>query len=377
VKKKLFGTRTRVVAVALTVAALVSAVAAYAYFTASGSGAGSAQTAKSAQLTVTQIGAGYDTLIPSGGYHQDQCFQCAQISKLGDDVTLANTGAQRLVSVTVAFRNWGPQITGLPITLTISNTTNGPVTATQDFNLDPVNAVTGRPTVTNVTFDLTAKSWFVSQEFVYGISFDPSFDAGSAAGLNVALSSSAVNDAIGTETNPGHIWMTDAGASAGNDFPSCTPGTNGAFASVKTNCGLSSPDEPGAYGNNVGPTSPDADVPAIEFNVVGGVVPGLTPDDTAYPIAFAITNPGSTPVHVNQVVTSISSLSNTGSLPLPIEACNASMYPLTNPTAAINATVAPGTTLFSSTGTTIQMHDDGNNQDNCQGATVNLAFAAS
>ena len=35
------------------------------------------------------------------------------------------------------------------------------------------------------------------------------------------------------------------------------------------------------------------------------------------------------------------------------------MYPLTNPTAAINATVQPGTTIFEPTGTTIKMHDDG------------------
>lgn len=371
-KKMLFGTRTRVVAVALTVAALVGAVAAYAYFTATGSGTGSAQTAKSAQLTVTQIGAGYDTLIPSGGYHQDQCFACAQVTKLGDDVTLANPGAQRLVSVTVAFRNWGGAITGLPVTLTINNTTAGPVTTTQNFDF-PAAQPNGRPTVSNITFDVSAQSWFVEQEFVYGLSFDSS---GAASGLNVALSSSAVNKAIGTETNPGHIWIaTTAGAGIAGDFPTCTPGTGGTFASVNTACGPSAAGNPGAYGNNVGPTSADADVPAIEFNVVGGVVPGLTPDDTPYPIDFAITNPGSTAVHVNQVVTSISSLSNTGNG--PSEACAASMYPLTNATDAIGATVQPGTTLFTSTGTTIQMHDDGNNQDNCQGATVNLAFAAS
>src|SRR4051812_45859463 len=237
VLKKLFGTRTRIAAVALTVAALVSAVAAYAYFTATGAGTGSAQTAQSATLTVKQIGAGYDTLIPGGGYHQDQCFSCAQVTKLGDDITLANPGAQRLVSVVVAFRNWGDAITNLPVTLTIDNTTNGPVTATQNFSF-PAHLLSGRPSVSEVKFDLTAQGWNVQRQFVYGLSFDPSFGGGSANGLNIALSSSAVNKAVGTETRPGTIWIaTPAGAGIDGDFPACTPGTGGAFASVVTNCG--------------------------------------------------------------------------------------------------------------------------------------------
>jgi hypothetical protein len=372
VRKRLFGTRRRIAVIVLAGAALVTAVAAYAYFTASGTGTGSAQTATTAALTVTQVGAGYDSLIPSGSYHQDQCFACAQISKFGNDITLANPGAQRLTSVVVAFRNWGGAITGLPVTLTINNTTNGPVTFTQSFDF-PAAQLNGRPTVSNITFDLVSASVFVQQEFVYGLSFNPS---GQASGLNVALSSSALNLVLGTDTHPGTVWVdTTAGAGIAGDFPTCTiPGVG--FAQVTTDCGPYAAGNPGAYGTPAQVAAGSADIPAVEFNVVGGIAPGLTPGGPAQPIDFAITNPGSSSVHVDQVVTSVSSLSGTGS-DGSIEACDSGMYPVAGSTAVINATVPPGTTVFANSGTSISMTDDGNNQDNCKGATVNLAFAAS
>jgi hypothetical protein len=222
--------------------------------------------------------------------------------------------------------------------------------------------------VSEIKFDLTAQSWNVQRQFVYGLSFNAS---GTASGLNVALASSAVNKAVGTETHPGTIWIaTTAGAGIAGDFPACTPGTGGAFASVTTNCGPSAGGNPGAYGNNVGPASADADVPAIEFNVVGGVAPGLTPGGVAQPVDFAIINPGSTSVHVNQVVTTISSVSNS-------PACNQAWYQVTGSPALAIGTVAPGTTIVSPSGTAIAMTETGTNQDACQGATVNLAFSAS
>src|ERR1700689_1926071 len=93
-------------AVLTVIAALGAAVGAYAYFTANGSGTGTAKTAAPVALTITQVGAGYDSLVPTNNYTQDQTFGGAGISEFGNDVTLANSGAQQLTSVKVAFDNW-------------------------------------------------------------------------------------------------------------------------------------------------------------------------------------------------------------------------------------------------------------------------------
>jgi len=118
-----------------------------------------------------------------------------------------------------------------------------------------------------------------------------------------------------------------------------------------------------------------ADIPAVEVNVVGGIVPSLTPGGPSQPIDYAITNPGSSPVHVGAVTTSVSSLSHTGNN-AGLEACSATMYPIVQAT-PIDANVAPGTTVYDPSGGSISMTDDGNNQDNCENATVNLSFSAS
>jgi hypothetical protein len=347
----------------LAVAAAV-AIGAYAYFAGTGAGAGKAQTAQASTLSITQIGAGYDSLIANQGYHQDQCFDCAQITELGNKVRLANSGLQRLVTAVVAFRNWGPEVSGVPITLSIQG---GPsAMATPDLAAAQPN---GRPSVSEVTFDFHGS--YVPQEFVYDISFDAT---GVASGLNVALSSSRNNLAVGSDSDPGTIWVnTTAGPGIDGDFPSCTTPGSG-FAEVTTNCGTEAPGNPGAYGTNSEVAAGNADIPAVEFNVVGGVVPALYPGGPSEPVDFAITNPGSSSVHVNTVTVAASSLSGTGN-DNTIEDCATSMYPVTQPN-AINANVPTGTTLYSPSGGSIQMTDDHNNQDNCEGATVHLSFTA-
>ena len=106
-----------------------------AHFLATGSGIGGAQTANAPKLTIAQIGAGYDSLIPTNNYVEDQCMEaCTGPSEIGQDVTLANAGPnpstnyQQLVNVVVALRNWGGAITNLPISLYLSQTVNGPTT---------------------------------------------------------------------------------------------------------------------------------------------------------------------------------------------------------------------------------------------------------
>ena len=356
-------------AVATLVVVGASAFGAYAYFTANGAGTGTAKTATASALSVTQVGAGYDSLIPTNNYTQDQCFGCAQISELGNDVTLANPGAQQLTSAVVAIDNWGPALSNQPITLTINNSPNAPITVTQNFNF-PAAAANGDPTLTNVTFNFASQGTFVDQEFVYGISFDPNAD------LNVALSSSPNDLSVGSDTHKGTVWVdTAAGPGIDGDFPSCTTPGSG-FAVVTTNCGPSASGNPGAYGTDGQVAAGSDDIPAVEFNVVGGTVAGLSPGSPAQPVDFAITNPGSSNVRVNSVSTTVSGISNAGGNQND-EVCGTGLYSVTGSPAAINATIPPGTTVFSPSGTAISLPDDNKNQDNCEGATANLSFLAS
>jgi hypothetical protein len=352
----------------------IAAVGAYAYFTSTGTGTGAAQTAGSpAGLTITQVGAGYDSLIPNGSYHQDQTYAGAGVTRFGNDITLANSGSQRLVSVAVAFRNWGGAITNLPITLSIDSGVGGPLSDTENFSFPAAIILNAHPSTTTVTFNFNSQGAFVHQQFVYGISFDAS---GTASGLNVALSSSANNLSVGTDTNPGQVWLSTTQASLGNDFPTCsTPVSTGVFESVTTNCGPTNANNTGAYGNPAQVAAGNADIPAVEVNVVGGVIAALTPGGPALPVDFAITNPGSSSVHVSTVATAASSLAGAGT-DNTIEACSTSMYPIAGSPAAINANVAPGTTVFTPSGTSISMTDDGNIQNNCENATVNLTFSS-
>jgi hypothetical protein len=362
VKRFIRGKRSIALFATLVVAA-AAAFAAYAYFTGSGTGSGSAQTATPASLTVTQIGAGYDSLIPSNAYHQDQCFQCAQVTEFGNEIKLAKPGLQRLTGAVVAFRNWGGHFNNVPITLSIVGGPSSTVTP----NI-PAAQPDGRPTVTTVSFPFNN---FVNREFVYKISFDAS---GAAGGLNVALSSSPNNLSVGTDSAPGHVWInTAAGPGIDGDFPACTtPGTG--FAEVQTNCGTEAPGNPGAYGTNAEVAAGNADIPAVEFNVLGGVVPSLYPGGPAEPVDFAITNPGNASVYVHSVTIAANGLSGQGN-DGSIEACDTSMYPISQPS-VINTNVPTGTTFYSPSGASISMNDDGNNQDNCEGATVNLSFTA-
>lgn len=347
-------------------------IGAYAYFTAGGSGTGSATTGTAANLTISQVGAGYNSLVAGGSYHQDQTYGGAGITQFGNDITLANPGAQKLVSVVVAMRNWGGSaITQLPMTLSINNGTSGPMSVTQKFDF-PSNLPTGRPSVTNVTFNFSAVGGFVQREFVYDIAFDPAF--ANAGGLNVALSSSANNLSVGTDTTPGTVWLDSSYVGFGNDFPSCTtPVTTGVWEQVITNCGPNNTNNTGAYGTSAQVVAGNADIPAVQVNVVGGTLAPLYPGAAAQPVDYAITNPGTGSVHVNQVTTTVKSV--TSASDATIEACATSMYPVVNG-GPVNGNIAPGTTVFSPSGTTISMTDDGNNQNNCQGNAVTLGFTS-
>ncbi len=362
--KRFIKNRKGIALLATLAVAAAAAIGAYAYFSGNGTGTGSAATATAANLNITQIGAGYDSLIPNNGYHQDQCFACAQITEFGNKIKLQHTGLQRLTSAVVAFRNWHAAFNDVPITLSI---VGGPSSTVTPYIAGAQPS--GRPTVTNVTFPFNN---YVGQEFTYDITFDATGHSGHAGGLNVALSSSANNLAVGHDSVKGAVWVnTGAGAGIAGDFPSCTTPGSG-FAMVTTNCGPTAPGNPGAYGTNAQVAAGNADIPAVEFNVVGGVAPSLYPGGPSEPIDFAIMNPGSASVHVGHVAIAVTGNSDSGS------GCMDSWYSVypNSPGLTLNATIPPGTTFYSPSGANISMSDTGTDQSACEGATVALGFTA-
>jgi len=359
-------------AAAMTVVAiLLGAVAAFAYFSSTGSGTGSAHSGTASNVTITQIGAGYDSLIPNSGYHQDQCMNtCSGVTEIGNDVTLANSGDQQLISVVVAADNWN--LTTVTPTMTLSipvpNGPNGPITPVTENSQVLAAGTAGGPTTTNVTFDFSTQNAWVGQEFVYGIQCS---DCDTGAGVNLALSSSATNVSVGTDTHPGSIYVDSTvspGSPLGTDFPTCADAGTG-FALVNVDCGPSNPGNPGAYGNE---GAASADIPAVEFNVVGGTETGLAPGGPSDPINFAITNPGSSSVYVNSVTTTVSSVTTNADIPT----CSTLWYSIANSPVTIGENIPPGTTFFDNTGVTISMPPNVLNQDSCEGNAVTLGFTS-
>ena len=377
-----FSTKTLTITVA-TVVLLAIAGGAFAYFTSTGSGAGSAKTATASNVTISQIGAGYDSLISTNSYSQDQCFACDGPNELGNNITLSTPDAAQLVNVVVAIDNWGAAETDVPMTLTIDNTVGGgPVSDTQDFSFPAAINPNTDPSETNVTFDFSAQDAFVDQSFVYGITFNTTPGAApvtAADSLNVALSSSASDISVGTDTTPGSVWLDDTFGN-NNDFPTCTTGLSDAvFEQVVTNCGPYNADNPGAYGNE----AVTDDIPAVEVNVVGGTVTGLYPGAPAQPLEYAITNPGTGPVQVHTVSSSVDNNGTDVETPglTAVTGCHSAWYQINGSAQTLDQSVPPGTTLFTTNSATatvlsIQMLNVNTSQDSCEGADIGLSFSS-
>lgn len=386
---KLISSKRRMAVIGLTVGLIAGASGiAVAYFTSSGSGNGSALTGKASNVTISQVGAGYDSLISSGSYTQDQCFACDGPNELGNDITLSTTDASQLTTVVVAVDNWGAAETGVPMTFWINNSVGGgPVEVTQDFSFPAAINPSSDPSETNVTFDFSSQGAFVGPELVYGITFNttPGAPPVAAAGsLNVALSSSANDLSVGTDTHPGSIYVLDTFGN-NNDFPACTNNTAlsaGVFEQVTVNCGPYNPANPGAYGNEV----PTDDIPAVEVNVVGGTLTGLYPGDAAIPVQYAITNSGTNPVQVGTVSVSVNTSGADVATPANTDVtdCLSSWYQVNNSPQTLTpsqGSIPPGTTLFTTTSAvattlSIQMLNPAVKQDACEGANIGLTFAS-
>jgi hypothetical protein len=110
-----------------------------------------------------------------------------------------------------------------------------------------------------------------------------------------------------------------------------------------------------------------------------GSTSGIVPNGPAQTVNYTVTNNTSSAESVHQVTVTIATISGAGSLTGTdslgnvYDTCSPSLFTVTQGS-PLNANLQPG---HSASGTaTIALPDDGNNQDNCQGATLNLSFSS-
>jgi len=403
--------------------------AAFAYFTTHGSGTGSATVGTPANLNITQLGMPiYDSMVsPMPASSPSEAFSQLNTSfgpaAIGDAVTLAPTSAS-LNNVVVVLDNWacelgngnalpcttadttGPNST-YPATLTLDIYNPGATTGTvgslitsdqQTFNIpyrpsaDPAACGTGSSewydSATNqchygqtnaITFnDFSPAGKVLPSSVVYGISYTPNSQLISDPSnyLNVAFSTEPTDVTVGSDTDPGNLYMyllTDgsgAAAAGPSGQISCTPAVSG-FVEYSTaaigGCGAGS-----TY-----------NIPAVEFNVSG--TGDLYPGGPAQPINFSVTNPGSIPVTLNAVTIAVAAdpVSNLveavpGYTTSDIAGCYASWFTINPTSPIINGSVAAGQTWVDSpSGASISMANTTTDQDGCEGANIGLTFTAS
>lgn len=127
-----------------------------------------------------------------------------------------------------------------------------------------------------------------------------------------------------------------------------------------------------AGGSGTGSASTQAATTALTANQTGALTP-MYPGDSAQSISGDFDNPNNGPIYVTSVTVSIASVTG-GDGP----GCDATDYTLSSATMAVGAQVPAGNGVGSFSGATIQFNNKaGSNQDDCKGATVNLAFSVS
>ncbi|MBA3781107.1 MAG: hypothetical protein H0X12_04540 [Nocardioides sp.] len=108
---------------------------------------------------------------------------------------------------------------------------------------------------------------------------------------------------------------------------------------------------------------------AVQTSTVSNLAPGAT----AQPLSGNFNNSNSGPVYVATVTASIASVVKAAGA--VAGTCDATDYTLVNATMTVDAQVPAGTAQGAWTGATIQFNNKATNQDQCKGATVNLAYA--
>jgi hypothetical protein len=130
-----------------------------------------------------------------------------------------------------------------------------------------------------------------------------------------------------------------------------------------------------AGGSGTGTATTRAGTDALTVNQTS-TISNMYPGDSAQTLSGNFDNPNPGPVYVGTVTASIDSVTKASGA--PAGTCDATDYTLSGAAMTVNAEVPAGTGKGSWTGATIKFNDKaGTNQNACQGATVNLAYAIS
>jgi hypothetical protein len=128
----------------------------------------------------------------------------------------------------------------------------------------------------------------------------------------------------------------------------------------------------GGSGTGTGATAASsANVTVVQTSVVTAMQPG----DAAQTLTGKFNNPNTGPAYVGTVTASIASVDKAGGA--AAGTCDATDYTLANAAMTVNAEVPAGSNVGNWTGATIKFNNKVTNQNQCKGATVNLAYAVS
>ena len=364
--------------------------AAFAYFTTTGTGTGSAHVGTPSNLVITQLGTpAYNSTVPLADYTYSQAFNGTQINRFGNEVTLASSSGP-LTSAVVAMVNFGSTAFTTHITFSVYSPSLTLLTSDTENVAVPNCAVPGTVCSAsghakfNATFSNFSPSVVLPSTVVYGIKLVDlvTNDLTPVGSLNVALSTEPINVSVGSDTNPGYLFVDENPAvsltPAGQEI-TCSALVSGfaqypTAADPTTGCGETT--------QSVAPFANDNFIPAVELNVSG--MGDLYPGGPAQPINFSVTNPGSIPDALATVTIAVAAdpVSNLveavpGYTSSDIAGCYANWFTIIQPS-VINGSVAAGQTWVDSpSGASITMPSDSvDNQDGCEGANIGLTFTA-
>ena len=125
----------------------------------------------------------------------------------------------------------------------------------------------------------------------------------------------------------------------------------------------------GGSGTGSATTGTNVALTAVQTSTVTNMYPG----DTAQTLSGNFNNPNASLSYVATVTASIASV--TKATLAVAGTCDASDYTLAATVMTVGADVLAGTAKGAWTGATIKFNNKGTNQDQCKGATVNLAYA--
>jgi hypothetical protein len=129
-----------------------------------------------------------------------------------------------------------------------------------------------------------------------------------------------------------------------------------------------------AGGSGTGSATTTASTSALTVVQTGGPT-NMQPGDSAQTLSGKFNNANTSPVYVGTVTASIASVTKAG---VPATTCSGSDYTLANAAMTVNTEIPAGSAQGSWTGATIKFNNKpAVNQDDCKGATVNLAYTIS